>query len=227
MAKIYRPSRGATRLLYKIRHHRGHGIHSPFVFDLITNVIEERSTFYAYEDIKKHLEYFTNITATPNKTHRLLFKLVNRFSAKRILELGSGIGLSTLFLTAHSSETSCVSVELICDKYNSAQMLYKGWERDIKQSNVEFPVLNQKQDCIYVNLRNYKTDSLHLINYLFSSVDDYSFIVMDEIRTNKKSQALWKEIISRENVIISLDLFHLGILFFDKKYYKQNYKLSF
>ena len=227
MPKTYRVKRGASRLLYKIRHHRGHGIHSPFVFDLVTKVIEEKSTYYAYQDIKDHLENFPNFGDNTNKTHRLLFKLVNWFSAKQILELGTGSGLSSLYLTAPSSDCTCVSVALSDKILEDAEQIFKNWDRKIALSKEEFPLLIEKQDCIYINLKNYEVDSSHLINYLVSSVKEESFIIIDGIRTKKKHQLLWKEIILKDEVVISLDLYHLGILFFNKKYYKQNYKLSF
>lgn len=40
-------------LLYRgIRYRRGYGVHSPFVFNLITKVIEERCSYYSFYDIE-------------------------------------------------------------------------------------------------------------------------------------------------------------------------------
>ena len=40
-------------LLYRsIRYRRGFGVHSPFVFNLITKVIEERCQYYSFHDIE-------------------------------------------------------------------------------------------------------------------------------------------------------------------------------
>lgn len=227
MPKVYRLSRVGSRLLYKIRHHRGHGIHSPFVFDLITKVIEEKTPFYVYEDISRYLENFPELQHQNNKVHRLLFRFINWFSAKTILELGAGTGVSTLYLTVASSDIHCRSVEISSEKYEQAGKLYKDWERNIQQYNESYPELGEKFDCIFVNLRNYKADFSLLADYLLSLVREDSFIIMDGIRTNKEYQMLWRKLIARDEVFVSLDLYHLGILFFDKKYYKRNYKLSF
>lgn len=227
MPKVYRLSRVGSRLLYKIRHHRGHGIHSPFVFDLITKVIEEKTPFYVYEDINRYLESFPELQHQNNKVHRLLFRFINWFSAKTILELGAGTGVSTLYLTVASSDIHCRSVEISSEKYEQAGKLYEDWERNIQQYNEPYPKLGEKFDCIFVNLRNYKVDFSLLADYLLSLVRVDSFIIMDGIRTNKEYQMLWRKLIAREEVFVSLDLYHLGILFFDKKYYKRNYKLSF
>ncbi len=227
MPRIYHLSKTGTRLLYKIRHHKGHGIHSPFVFNFITKVIEEKTPYYAYEDIRLFLEKFPNIVHSENKTNRLAFKTVNYFNAKNILELGAGDGISTLYLTSPSSDIKCISTELNPELYNKSYDLFGYWKRNIILTNEEFPKIADIPDCIYINLRNYQPDQSKLASYLLSNVGESSFIFIDGIRTNRKQQMLWRKLIENNKVVISLDLFHLGILFFDKKYHKRNYKLSF
>ena len=227
MPRIFRLSKAGTRLLYKIRHHRGHGIHSPFVFSFITKVIEEKTQYNAYDDVRNYLSLFPELSFRENKTHRLLLKIVNYFNVKTILELGSGSGINTLYMTVTASDIECLSVELSPVKYNTAQRLYNEWNRNILQSKEQFPIIIEKKDCIFVDLKNYKSTHNELVEYLLSLIHKDSIIIIDGIRTNRKLQALWKMLVQQDDVIVSLDLFHIGILFFDKKYYKRNYKLSF
>lgn len=227
MPRIYRLSKTGTRLLYKVRHHKGHGIHSPFVFNFITKVIEEKSPYYAYEDIRTYLENFPDIIHNESKTDRLVFKIVNYFNAKNIVELGAGNGINTLYLTRASSDIKCISTGLNLGQSDESYDLFKGWKRNITLSREEFPQLVEMPDCIYVNLRNYQPDQSKLVSYLLNNVREHSFIFVDGIRTNRKQQMLWKKLMENGKVAISLDLFHVGILFFDKKYHKRNYKLSF
>jgi len=226
MPRIYHLSKTATRIFYKIRHHKGHGVHSPFVYNFITKVIEEKTPYYAYDDISSYLQSI-GIDRESTKTERLLFKTVNYFNPINILELGAGDGINTLYLTAASSHIKCVSVEQNKEKLTHAKEIYKGWKRDIKLCQKDFPKLEEKQDCILLNLRNYEADHGELKKYLFENVNENSFIFIDGIRTNRKQQALWKSLIEADDVLISFDLFHIGILFFNKKYFKKNYKLSF
>lgn len=227
MPKIFHLSKAGARLLYKVRHHKGHGIHSPFVFGFITKVIEEKTQYHAYEDVRNYLNLFPDLSFRENKTHRLLLKIVNYFNIKNILELGGGTGINTLYMTVTASDIKCLSVELSSVKYDKAQKLYNEWNRSVVQSKEQFPSVNEKKDCIFVDLRNYKVPHNEMITYLLSLAHEDSVIIIDGIRTNRKLQALWKMLVQQNDVIVSLDLFHLGILFFDKKYYKRNYKLSF
>lgn len=227
MPKIYRLSRTGTRILYKVRHHKGHGIHSPFVFYFITKVIEEKSLYYAYNDIREFILSQPDITFNENKFERLLFKCVNYFNAKRILELGAGSGINTLYLTVASKQCICTSVETDLNKKEAIDRLYNKWGYNIRLSHEKFPQVDKPLDCILLNLRNYEADHTALIEYLLSLINENSFIIVDGIRTNRKHQMLWKRLIGCNEVRVSMDLFHVGILFFNPKYYKRNFKLSY
>lgn len=227
MPKIYRLSRTGTRILYKVRHHKGHGIHSPFVFNFITKVIEEKSAYYAYNDIREFLISLPEMTFNETKFERLLFKCLNYFNAKTILELGAGTGINTLYLTVVSKHSKCISVETNKDKNEAAKNLYKKWGYNIQLEKDLFPTLDKPVDCILLNLRHYEANPAELTNYLLTSVHENSFIIIDGIRTNRKHQMLWKRLIGRDEVFVSMDLFHIGVLFFNPKYYKRNFKLSY
>jgi hypothetical protein len=197
------------------------------VFGFITKVIEEKTPYYAYEDIHLYMEGFPQFNFKESKKNRLAFKIVNYFNPKKILELGAGDGTNTLYITAPSSHIRCFSVETSSRNLLQAQNLYRNWRRDIVLSREVFPDMEGKMDAIFLNLRLYKADPERLTGYLLSLVKEDSFIFIDGIRTNRAQQALWKNLIKREEAGVSLDLFHVGILFFNKKYFKRNYKLSF
>lgn len=226
MPKIYRISRSGLRLFYKIRHHRGHGIHSPFVFRLVTRVIEEKNPYYAYGDISNIIHNTPDIYKKPDKYNHLSFRLINYFNAKKILELGSGEGINSLFLSASSIKAECVCVELSADKRQKAKTLYENWDRKIILQNEYIP-LTQKQDCIFINLYNFNTDFKWINEHITPLTDENSFIIIKGIRTKRKSQALWKQLIAMERVTLSLDLYNEGIIFFKPKLHKRNYAISF
>lgn len=229
MPRIYKLSRAGLRLLYKIRHHRGHGIHSPFVFNLITKVIEEKTPYYKYLDIQEYIENSPHLNEKITKYNKLGFRLSNYFNSKNILEIGSGEGLNTLYLTAPHQDLKCTCIETDLNKAKLANTIYSRWNRKIDlytDSNISF--IEGKYDCIYINLKNYTLftkDSL--LSLLKRTVSTETYVIINGIRTNKKSQMLWIDLDDIEGRTAKLDLFHIGILFFDKKLYKWNYQISF
>lgn len=225
MPRIYKLSRTGLKFLYKIRHHRGHGIHSPFVFNLITKVIEEKTPYHVYEDIKYAMECAHLKKTSLGKQDKLFFRLVNYFSAQRIFEIGSGYGITTLFLTAPANNIKCISIEPSEEKQNEAKRLYTFWNRDI-ELHTNLPKLEQKQDCIFINLKNHLL-SENIIQYLSDISHEKTFIIVKGIRTNKRNQALWRSIIKMGSRTAVLDLFNIGIVFFDKTLYRWEYQISF
>lgn len=228
MPKIYKISKVGTRLIYKIRHHKGHGIHSPFVFNFITKVIEEKTPYYAYFDIRQYLEgKDPNLNLSKTKTVHLIFKTVNYFKPNSVLELGSGIGIRSLYITAISRKIRLTAIEPDENNRSMAQKFYKDWRNSIElKERLDF---NSKDnvDCLMINLNEYKINFEEFCLIIKNMLHEHSFIIIDGIRTNKKNQLLWKELVADQNIKISLDLFYVGILFFDTKYHKQNFKLSF
>lgn len=227
MPRIYKLTKAGTKILYKIRHHRGHGIHSPFVFNLVTKVIEEKMPYHVYEDIRHCLEgvHYRNLTL--NKQDKLFFRLANYFSVRHILELGSGNGVSTLFLTAPSSNITCVCTEESQEKREQAKILYDAWGRNINQFvGAGFPPVDKMMDCIVINL-NDCAFSEQDIPFVERLIGNHSFLIVTGIRTNRRNQMLWKSIMDMESRTVVLDLFNLGVVFFDKTLYRWKYQISF
>lgn len=227
MPRIYKFTRTGLKLLYKIRHHRGHGIHSPFVFNLITKVIEEKTPYHAYEDIRYALESAHIRKSSLSKEDKLFFRLVNYFSAQHILEIGSGYGITTLFLTAPSNNIVCACLEPSAKKCDEAEKLYAVWNKDIRLYPGEKLIIpDRKPDCIFINLNSFPLSD-NIVQYLSDITYEKTFIIIEGIRTKKRNQALWKSIINMDSRTVVLDLFNIGIVFFDKTLYRWEYKISF
>lgn len=228
MPRIYKLSRAGLRLIYKVRHHRGHGIHSPFVYSLIRKVIEEKTPYYIYDDLKEYLSTVCQENFSINKYNKLSFRLVNYFNAKKVLEIGSGYGVNSLFLTAPSQCISCLCIETDSQKTAMAKNILKNWNRTVQLSDKEvLSELKDKQDCIFVNMDDCQSIVRDVVPLIASLCHEDSFVVVNGIRTNRSNYMLWKDISSIDGRTAMLDLFNIGIVFFNKELYRWNYQISF
>ena len=90
----------------------GFGVHSPWAYDFIENVINERLPYYAYEDLYSFWEKAPQyLPQYPQSRDELLFRLVNDLKPKFILEAGTGAGVSTGYLAAVSFGSRVVTVD--------------------------------------------------------------------------------------------------------------------
>lgn len=226
MPRIYRLSRTAIRIFYKVRHHKGHGIHSPFVYSMVTKVVEEKLPYYAYKDIEDRIKSHPKLAKKASKSNLLSFRLINQFNPKSILEIGADVGVNALYLTAPSSQIEYIGVELSSLKRGVMSSLVDGWDRRISIVD-HLPQDRVRFDCVCVDLTNYSDTESSLVEYLFKVTDKESFIIVKGIRTKKRHRLLWNSLVDSDKVTVSLDLFNEGILFFNPKLYKRTYKISF
>ena len=62
---------------------------------------------------------------------------------------------------------------------------------------------------------------------LTQSVDAHSVLVMERIKRDKETKAFWERVKRDERTGVTFDLYYCGIVFFNKKRFKQNYDVNF
>jgi len=202
---------------------RGHGIHSPFAFDLITNVIYARYGYYAFHDIRKILsENGLEGCATPAFNH-LSFRLVNHFNAKHILEINSANGVNTCYLTAPASDIRCICVEKESEEVAVARKLQAASGRKSEiVATVPLPG-QQLYDAIFINLKEEKEKKEDLsIETLLQLSHEKTFWVIYPLK-NRRGKQFWHNIVNDERISITFDRKDAGIVFLRFSYHKMHY----
>lgn len=126
--------------LFTANNGKGHGVHSPFVFDFIREVLNDSGEYYCYETIEKQRSVWMTHTGTiavtdlgagsrkrgnptrniseiaknalkPPKYGKLLFRIANYYKCKQILELGTSLGITSAYLGASSHVGKMITLE--------------------------------------------------------------------------------------------------------------------
>jgi hypothetical protein len=105
--------------LFRFRHKRGYGIHSPFVFDLVTNVLRERAEYYAFREIEP-------VGKREQACSRLLFRLAEREGYQRALLVGTGCGVPARYLSAVSAKMRLLDENESAGNAGSWELFYAG-----------------------------------------------------------------------------------------------------
>jgi predicted O-methyltransferase YrrM len=119
---------------------KGHGIHSPFVFDFVTKVLNGPKNGKLYAEIEairkrmlnstsvitvedfgagsrvigtrqRSVRQIANTSLKPKKYSQLFHRMVEYYQPKTILEIGTSLGITTAYMAKASPETIVVTME--------------------------------------------------------------------------------------------------------------------
>ena len=244
---------------------RGHGIHSPFVFDFIEKILNDHRHFYVYDRVEalrqrmlndKRILEVQDYGAGSSKTSsnkrsvssiarnavkspkygQFLFRLVNHYQPRRILELGTSLGISTSYLALGNPAAKVVTVEGSREIASIAEENFK----DLGISSIQqvlgnfdesLPFLlqsGQSFDLVFIDGNHRKEPTLNYFKLLLKNLHNETILIFDDIHWSREMEGAWKEICSNENVRVSIDLFFLGIVIFRESIReKQHYQVRF
>ena len=80
-------------------------------------------------------------------------------------------------------------------------------------------------DVAYIDANHTKQATLRYFDHLAKSKRSSSIFVLDDIHHSREMAEAWRQICQREDVTTTMDLYHIGLVFFDKQYLKRHYKL--
>ncbi len=242
----------------------GHGVHSPFVYDLVETVFNNDGRYYCFSKIEKlradllkektviEIEDFgagssqsiSNIrkvssiakTALLGVEHaQLIFRLVNRFQPKSIIELGTSLGTTSAYLASAcknsqvytfegSSEISKIAKRNLNRlKINNIQVVTGAFDEKLPKA-LE---LIETVDFAFIDGNHRYEPTIRYFEMLLEKATPESVFVFDDIYWSEGMTRAWKEIVARSEVVVSIDLFRMGLIFFRKESQKQDFIIRF
>ncbi len=166
---------------------------------------------------------------------RLIGKLASNAKAKVILELGTSLGFSTMYLSAYCPNSSIYTIEgsealylLACDNFKKLNFNNIIAINDTFENVLDNLLQKIKQiDFILFDGNHRKIQTLNYFQKCLPYANEHSVFVFDDIYWSKEMSEAWNEIIKYTDVTISIDLFFVGIIFFRKGISKQHFCLRF
>lgn len=194
----------------RFRHRCGYGVHSPSDFFLITSVIYEKSPYYAYKTLKRR-GFPVYLPHYRRKVNRLLFRLVNYYRPASLIEVGIGNGASIGYMRA-----ACRTMDSVVlkgrDKETTLRKLQDGLHR--------FPVL----DCLHIAHTPFYKE---VFEQALPHVGPESWFIIGGIHDSAARYEWWRQVVADDRTGVTFDLYDIGLVFFDKKRYKQHHIVNF
>lgn len=246
------------------RHRKGRGIHPPFAYELVSKVIYDGDKMgqpdaaVSYRNsllkskktldlaghgagsriTKSAVRSVSSIARSSSVSHKqglLLYRLVKWYQAEQILELGTGIGISTAYLASGSAEAELISVE--GDPAKSAlarEELNKAGMKHVKFRNEAFssclPELIGKLasgSIVFIDGDHSYEPTVNTVQAILDRGLDETIIVLDDIYWSDEMEKAWRLLCEDERISLSVDLFYMGILVQRPGIEKQHYNVSF
>jgi len=136
---------------------KGHGIHSPFVFEFITKVLNDNKSYPAYERVEhlrsqllidhsaitiddmgagssvsksnqRKVSSIAKNAAKPKKYAQLLYRIVQYYKPGTIVELGTSLGISSSYLALANPSAKIITLEGAASIAGLAQKNFKALE---------------------------------------------------------------------------------------------------
>jgi predicted O-methyltransferase YrrM len=251
-------------LVYRFKSTNKHGVHSPFVYELLTNVIYNKTGYYTYQAIeelrgklltsrkiiectdlgagslknnskKKSIKQIARNTLKSPKYAQLIFRLVNHFQPKQIIELGTSLGITTAYMASVNSKANITTIEGCNEIADVAKQNFEHLElKNIEQLTGNFDsvlpeVLNKKEkpDFVFFDGNHRKEPTLNYFKQCMQKAHDGSVFIFDDIYWSAEMKEAWEEIKQNDRVTVSIDLFYMGIVFFRKEQAKQHFIIRY
>ncbi len=231
-------------------------IHSPFLYEMADNLLEDKRHFYAFTEIevlrRKALENSQKITfedlgAGSSGTHgrsnvtrtlgqlaqsavsspaecRTLFRAVLWRKPATMLEIGTSLGIATLYQQAAARNATLITLEGIPSIAAVASTHFEIFRQtNIRQIIGHFDqtlpqALSQieRLDFAFIDGNHRKVPVLQYFSQCLEKSDENTVLVIDDINWSDEMAEAWESIKNHPRVNCTVDLFYFGIVLFTK-----------
>ena len=153
------------------------------------------------------------------------------FRGLTIVELGTSLGVTTAYMAAMDSRNRVVTFEG-CEAV--ANIAKENWKA-LNINNIECRVgeIDAEQltrdiehlDVAFIDANHTYVSTCEYFDVLAGKVREKSVIVVDDIHYSEEMEKAWKAICADERVTSTIDLYQMGLVFFDKHYWKRHYTM--
>lgn len=172
--------------------------------------------------------------AKPPRYGQLLFRLVNHLQPRRILELGTSLGLTTAYLAVADSRAQVLTLE---GDPASAAIARETFGQlgltNVKLLEGEFSVtlaqalaqLDGPLDYVFFDGNHRYEPTLDYVRRCLPHRHAGSLFILDDIHWSAEMERAWEAVKALPEVTLTIDLFAVGLVFFRPNAPKQHFVL--
>lgn len=197
------------------------------ITDLGAGSTVNRSSKRKVSDIAKN-------SAKGGKWGELLFRLAHHFEPATMLELGTSLGIGSLYQLLGNPKGELSTLEGCPHTAAIAQEQFKKARISPRVIEGNFddtlqPYLNSIEtlDWAFIDGNHQKEPTIRYFNQCLTKCHNDSVLLFDDIYWSEGMAEAWQHIKAHERVSVSLDLFQVGIVFLRKEQPKQDFVIRY
>lgn len=229
-------------------------VHAPRAFSFLGQVIEDNRHFHAFDWIEelrggyavdgselelsdfgagsrtaakkvRRIKDIASTSGSPARFGEYLFKTVDWLKAKRVIELGSNLGIGTSYLAAAMPvEGKLISIDADQNLIVRARAAVKSIapQADVKLMLGTFvdqlgPALKELEtvDLAFIDGHHAEQATKDYFEKILLHCHEKSVIILDDIHWSPGMEAAWEWVKAHPQVTCSIDLFRWGVVMID------------
>jgi predicted O-methyltransferase YrrM len=184
--------------------------------------------FVRVKDIVHH-------SSVNRKLGEFLFRLIRQYKPSSILELGTSLGISTIYFGLAAPESHIVTIEGCLDSANLARENFEklnlknihvitgNFSEQLTVALAEMP----KPDLVFFDGNHKKDPTLAYFNECLKHIHPGTIFIFDDIHWSAGMEEAWNAIRQHPQVKVSIDIYHMGIVFFRDELSKEDFTIRF
>lgn len=183
----------------------------------------------------KQIRSLTRQSAIRPKYGRLLHRLARSFQAEEMLEIGTAMGISSMYIASAVPSSRLITMEgcaMIAEKAagNFRKLDLRNIEVDVGNFDLHLEKTLEKfnrLDFVFIDGNHRQEACMRYFRMVVPKLHAGSILVLDDIHWSEGMQKAWEEIKMDKKVSITIDLFRFGIVLFKEDIAKENFILKF
>lgn len=250
-------------LLHRLTAKTRHGTHSPFVYRLVDKIFYDTAPNNVYTELEairqKLLADDRTITIVdlgagshvnnnrqkkvsdiaahalkPQKLAQLLYRIAADLQPKSIIELGTCLGVTSIYLQKAAPEAKVYTLEGSPETAAIARETF----HDAGLDKIELVIGDfddtlpgiidslDKVDLVFMDGNHQKDATLRYFEWCLPKVHDGTLLIFDDIYWSEGMKEAWAQIKAHPEVTITIDLFWIGLVYFRKGQVKEDFKVK-
>ena len=246
-------------ILYLLKSKNIHSAQSPFLYEFLSKILYKNTNEKDYQKIEltrkkllrsskkiKIQDFGAGSCINQNQTRKikdiaknsskrkkysqLLHRIVKFYESKNILELGTSLGISSLYLAKGNKQAKVYTLEGCPETSKQAQLNFNFnnasninlilGEFDSTLSNTLDKMKNI--DLVFIDGNHQQNATISYFEKCLNYAHNDTIFIFDDIYWSIGMENAWKKIKSHSKTTLTIDLFHIGIVFIKSELSKEN-----